>query len=341
MRVEIFMQSTFRERERDVLRCMYNGIKNDLWPDELCNEDRDLMRRMNRKNGQGVGVNLNYDDVGKSKYDLGVFFGSWKPDRKNPHHEVRSAIANKDKPFICIETQLLGRVMFQESEYHRVGINGFMNEAAVFGLEKEYPDDRFKKLNLEYNGWKQNRGDKVVVALQLPGDASLRGMDINDWAIWTLERVRKESDRPIEVRLHPGVSQKGIDTHLQLMQWQAFNNLPDVKFAQGRELPWEEHILDAHCVIAFTSGLSIDAVRNGIPVIACDPGNFAWPISSKNAHQVEHPFMASEENVQSWLNTLAYCQWSKSEMESGEAWAHLKPAVEKIIKEQKQENESS
>lgn len=340
MRVDVFMQSSFHERERDVLRCMYNGIKNDLWPDDLHQKDQMMMRRINRKNELGTGVNLSYDERIKPRHDLGVIFGSWK-QRDNDHHRVRTAVASLDKPFLCIETQLLGRVIFQESEYHRVGINGFLNEAAVFGLEERYPDDRFKKLNLEYNGWKQNRGDKIVVALQLPGDASLRGMDINDWAIWTLERIRKESDRPIEVRLHPGVSQKGVDSHLKLMQWQSFNNLPNIKFVQGREVPWAEHILDAHCIVAYTSGLSIDAVLNGIPVCACDPGNFAWSISSKDSYQVEHPFLAPEEHVQQWLNTLAYCQWSKPEMESGEAWAHLKPAVQKIIEDQKQENEGS
>jgi hypothetical protein len=340
MRVDVFMLSTFHERERDVLRCMYTGIKNDLWPDELCQEDQDMMRRMNKKNKLGTGVNLSYDERIKPRHDLGVIFGSWKK-RENDHHKVRTQVANIDKPFLCIETQLLGRVMFQESEYHRVGVNGFLNEDAVFGLEQKYSDDRFKKLNLEYNGWKKSRGDKIVVALQLPGDASLRGMDINDWAIWTLERIRKESDRPIEIRLHPGVSQKGVDAHLKLMQYQSFHNIPDVSFVKGNELPWEEHILDAHCVVAYTSGLSIDAVRNGIPVVACDPGNFAWGISSKNAHQVENPFMASEDNIQSWLNSLAYCQWSKAEMESGEAWAHLKPVVQKMIEDEKIENEGS
>jgi len=339
MRVEVFMQSTFRERERDVLRCMYNGIKQDLYPEELTPAQGKTMRNLNKRRGYGTGVELNYDERIRGKYDLGVMFGSWKPDRSNLHHKVRCGVADQGSHFLCIETQLLGRKMFQESEYHRIGIDGFMNEAAVFGLEQQYPNDRFAKLDLNYNGWKRSRGDKIVVALQLPGDASLRSMDINEWAIWTLERIRKESDRPIEVRLHPGVSQKGVDSHLKLMQWQSFNNLPDVKFVQGSELPWEEHILDAHCVVAFTSGLSIDAVLNGIPVVACDPGNFAWSISSKNAQQAETPFMAKEEDVQDWLNTLAYCQWSKEEMESGEAWVHLKPAVEQIIQNEKENNE--
>ena len=328
MRVEVYMNSTYRERERDVLRCMYNGIKRDLYPDNTSPEMEKMIRNFNKAQGRGTGVELSYDEKGRGKNDVGVIFGSWKPERSNPHHKIRSAVAEQDSPFICIETQLLGRCMFQESEYHRVGINGFLNQQGIFGVEQDYDSRRFKKLGLNYNGWQKSRGDKIVVALQLPGDASLRGMDINEWAIWILEKLRGNTDRPIEIRTHPGVSQKGIDSYLPLFQYLAFtSDLKNTKVINGKDVPWEEQILDAHCVVSFTSGLSTDAILNGIPVVACDPGNFAWSISSQNIKEIENPFLADEDTVRDWLNTLAYCQWSKEEMESGECWHHLKPVL--------------
>lgn len=339
MRVEVYMQSTFHEREREVLRCMYNGIKKDLWPENF-EENAKAIAHMNRKKGFGSGVELTYNERAR-KYDLAVMFGSWKPERGNLHHKVRSAIAENDNPFLCIETQLLGRKVGVESEYHRVGINGFLNEAAIFGIEKDYDNVRFKSLELPYNGWKQSRGDKIVIALQLPGDASLRSMDINNWCIWILQQLQNLTDRPIEIRTHPGLSSKGIDAHLPIYQYLAFNNIKSVEFVNGADIPWEEQILDAHCIVAFTSGLSIDAVLNGIPVIACDPGNFAWSISSNDINEIENPLLKNENNVQEWLNTLAYCQWSKEEMANGKAWAHLKPAVLKLIKQNKEEEDES
>lgn len=336
MRVDIIMQSTFKEREREVLRCMYNGIKDDLWPDDA---DYNAIRAINKRNGRLSGVNLSYDERAKGKYNLAVIFGSWKK-RENDHHKVRTGIANRDNPFLCIETQLLGRKMFQEGEYHRVGINGFLNEAAVFGPEQTYPDDRFNKLDMTYKGWNRKRGDKIIMALQLPGDASLRGADINEWAIWSLNEMRQVTDRPIEIRTHPGLSQKGIDAHLSLYQHISFNKL-DATFVNGKDIPWEEHITDAHCVLAYTSGLSIDAVRSGVPVVCGDPGNFTWSLSSKHPRQVEDPFLADEGNVKQWLDTLAYCQWSKEEMTSGECWAHLKPCVEQLLEDESAAKESN
>lgn len=339
MRVEVFMNSTYRERERDVLRSMYNGIKKDLLPDDMSPKIGKMISKFNRERGLGTGVNLSYDEKGKGKRDLGVIFGSWKPERSNPHHKVRTTVAQGELPFIIIETQLLGRKIGHESEYHRVGINGFLNEQGIFGEEIDYDSRRFDLLGLKYNGWKKSRGKKIIITLQLPGDASLRGMDINEWAIWVLEKLRNNTDRPIEIRTHPGLSQKGLESHLSLYQYLAFTNWPDIQVINGAVVPWEEQIKDAHCVVAFTSGLSIDAILNGIPVIACDPGNFSWGISSQKIEEVENLYIASEDTVQEWLNTLAYCQWSKAEMESGECWQHLKPvALDLLVKEPENEN---
>jgi hypothetical protein len=155
----------------------------------------------------------------------------------------------------------------------------------------------------------------------------MRGVDITKWAIETVGKIRAVSNRPIEIRTHPGASAKGISTYSELYEYLAFENHKKVHCVNGRDIPWEDHILDAHCVVVYSSGLAIDAILNGIPVIAHDSGNFAYPICDCKADQVENPKMADEDIVKNWLNTLAYAQWSPSEMESGEAWQHIKPCV--------------
>lgn len=340
MRVDFFMQSTFYEEERDVLRCLYNGVKQDLIPSEDP-LDLAMIKKINSSTGLGTGVNYSYEEKIKGKYNLGVIYGSWKPERGNLHHKVKASIVEKDIPFLCIETQLLGRKITDAHDYYRIGINGFLNEAAIFGIEQKYDRTRFDKLGLEYNGWKPVRGNKVIIALQLPGDASLRNMDINTWCIWVLDKLKDLTDRPIEIRTHPALSQKGIDAHLQIYQHLAFNKMDNVTFVDGRTISWQDQLKDAHCVITYTSGLAIDSILSGIPVIACDPGNFAWSISSNSIERVEDPLFTDVHKIEAWLNTLSYCQWSKEEMQSGEAWAHLKPAVQKYLNDKENEDESS
>ena len=73
----------------------------------------------------------------------------------------------------------------------RIGINGFLNRDALWGTEDDKPSDRFELLGLKYNGWKTNRKEKIIVALQLAGDASLRNQNINEWCLDSVKKISK------------------------------------------------------------------------------------------------------------------------------------------------------
>lgn len=331
MKIKIFMNSAGHNSERDVLRNMYDGIEEHLVPKDKAEKKR--WRQVNKSKGlQGSGVFYDYTEKARG-CDLAVMFGSWKPERSRVHHEIRTAIYKSDIPFLCIETPLLGRRVFQPNQHYRVGINGFLNRDAIWGEERDYPADRFNALGLSYSGWKKKRGKKIIIALQLAGDASLRHNDINEWCKNTVQTLRRHTDRPIEIRTHPGVSDKGWSNHEELFRWFLFKNFPNVQFVNGKETPWEDHILDAYCVVAYTSGMSIDAVLNGIPVIAVDEGNFAWNVGERKLSNIENLTLADSKDVQQWLYNLAYCQWTPEEMESGQCWLHLESSIKELIDE--------
>lgn len=330
MKVKIFMNSAGHNHEREILRMMHDGITDILVPADK--KEFKEWKQINKELGRGAGVEYDYSER-YSKCDVAVMLGSWKPERSNVHHVIRSSIVENAKSFICIETPLLGRQVFKPNKHQRVGINGFLNRAAIFGEEIDYPKDRLIDLGIDYKGWKRNNGNKIIVALQLAGDASLRHNDINQWCWDTVHTLREYTDRPIEIRTHPGVSEKGWGNHEELFKDFCFNTkLKDISFVNGREVPWQAQIKDAYCVVAYTSGLSIDAVVEGIPVIACDEGNFAWNVGERKLSNIESLQLEKEENVQQWLQNLAYCQWTPEEMESGKCWNHLKSSIDKVLK---------
>jgi len=328
MKVNVFMNSAGKNYEREVLRMMHDGIKDKVVPKNK--EQFKAWKKINKEQGKGAGVYYSYEEK-YSTCDLAVMLGSWKPERSNIHHIVRSSIYQNAKTFLCIETPLLGRRVFQPNFYQRVGINGFLNRSAYFGEDRNYPADRFKNLGLQYNGWQKKQGNKIIVAMQLAGDASLRHNDINEWCIDTVATLRNFTDRPIEIRTHPGVSTKGWSSYQELFEHFAFSNIKNLTFVNGKELPWEDHLTNAYCVVSYTSGLSIDAVLNGIPVIACDEGNFAWNVCERNLKNIEKLNLSNEDEVQQWLYNLAYCQWTPEEMESGECWEHLYSTIKKLL----------
>jgi len=340
MQVKVFMSSAGHNSEREVLRCMHDGIHTVMNPEELSKEERKLQKNLDKELGIKRGVSYEYDEEYRP-CDVAVFLGSWKPERTRTWHQTRTSIKKHSDCFVVIETPLLGRQMFQKNVHYRVGVNGFLNRDALWGNNVDRPSDRFDQLGLSYTGWrvKTELGDKIVIALQLAGDASLRNCDINEWCIDTVKTLREYTDRPIQIRTHPGVSEKGMGNHEDLFKQFAFANFENVTFINGKEVPWKDNLEDAYCVVTYSSGLAIDAVLNGFPVIACDEGNFAWNVAETKLKNIENLNLSSEEEVQQWLYNLAYCQWTTDEMESGECWQHLQPAIEQVIEEVKQ-NES-
>ena len=330
MRVKVFMNTAGHNHERDILRMMHDGIHDRIVPKDKVKLKE--WKRMNKEQGKSVGVGYAYEEK-FSSCDLAVMFGSWKPERSNTHHITRTSIVESAPAFLCIETPLLGRKVFQPNKHQRVGINGFLNRDAIWGVERDYPDDRLRALGIDFNGWNRNKGNKIVIALQLAGDASLRNNDINQWCRDTVNTLREHTDRPIEIRTHPGISAKGWGNHEELFREFLFKGYRDVSFVNGREVPWEDQIMNAYCVVAYTSGLTIDAVVQGIPVIACDEGNFAWNVGERKLKNIENLNLAPPEGVQQWLQNLAYCQWTPEEMESGQCWDHLKSSVEDLLKD--------
>jgi len=330
MKIKIFMNTAGNNQEREILRCMHDGIHSEIIPGDP--KVRKEWNRINKELGRKAGVWYDYSEK-HSSCDLAVMFGSWKPDRSNLHHTVRASIAHSDENFMCIETPLLNRRTTGKHFYYRVGINGFMNRDAFFVDDINYPKDRLESLGIDYKGWRLNAGNKIVIALQLPGDASLRNNDIAEWCADTVETLRLHTDRPIEIRTHPAMSSKGWTNYEEIFRNFLFNGHKGISFVDGKKVPCDAQILDAYCVVAYTSGLSIDAIVNGIPVLACDEGNFAWNVGERKLENIENLNLAAEDEVQQWLQNLAYCQWSPEEMESGRCYRHLRPCIEKLLKE--------
>jgi len=77
---------------------------------------------------------------------------------------------------------------------------------------------------------------------------------------------------------------------------------------------------NAHCMVSYTSGSSIDSILEGVPVIPGSEYNFVYDISSHTLDDIENPKLGDRKQL---LYDLAYAQWSVQEIEKGTAWEHL------------------
>jgi hypothetical protein len=331
MHIKIFMASANSVQERELLKDFAAGVES--WISDNSSEEQqfDNVTRIGRWAAADINAateHLSYEYAENYKEcDVAVFFGSWKP-REKGSHQTRTAVAVNAKKFICIETPLLNRLTSRENQYWRTGVNGFLNLDAQWPtLDAEDADQRLAELGIEWSGWNSDPDGHILVALQLPGDASLRGIDINEWAYRTILDIRKKTDRFIIVRNHPLVSLRAFGDHEELARKLLLDGIQNIKFSDGQIVPWVEDLEDAYCTVTYTSGLAIDSVLSGIPTVACDAGNFAWGISSRLIRDIDYVKMASDKEVQQWLRNLVACQWSSEEMRDGSAWQHLLPIL--------------
>ena len=299
MRVGIFLNSANDERFKSLLFDMQWGITET-----------------------GGDAFVTYDDNDINNCDVGVIFGSWK-DRNTPWHNCKRKIVNSGKPFVCIETPLIGRGPVSdilEDQWYRIGVNGFLADTGRFFRQNQsYSSDRWKmissKLKVDLKPWKED-GNYVVVALQLPGDASLRGINITKWAADTVEELRKYKDRQIIVRTPQLDREFDRDNILRITK------IEGVSLQQGTKDNLITTLDNAYATVTYSSGFGIDSVIRGVPTIAMDPGSFAYSLGNNKLSQIEN--LVRTNDRQQWLNNLSYGQWSRKEVKDGRAWTHIR-----------------
>ena len=332
MHIKIFMASANNMQEREILKDFAKGVESWINTNSNDEEKFDHVVRIGRWADIDLSrncVTYEYTEAYK-ECDVAVFFGSWKAREKGTH-QTRTSVAANAKRFVCIETPLLNRVTDRENSYWRVGINGYLSQDAHWPeLQDVDAKKRLETLDVQWAGWRNNPDGHILVALQLPGDASLRGADINDWALRTILDIRQNTGRFVVVRNHPLSSQRAFADHEELARKLLLAGVQNIRFSDGAEVPWSDDLQNAYCTVTYTSGLAIDSVVAGIPTIAYDPGNFAWSISSHSAGEIDAVKMVSDDKVSAWLKKLAGCQWSQAEMRDGTAWQHLLPVIESV-----------
>lgn len=184
------------------------------------------------------------------------------------------------------------------------GYNG-LNGKADF-LNKSMPQDRFNK---HFNDgrvkeWNPH-GEYVLLALQIPGDASLKGVTFSYPSI--IQEIQKRGFK-VKVRRHPS---RPNDLGLRGVEF-----LP-------HEEPIEAQIDKACAVVAVSSNVSVDAIIRGKPVLNFSPYSMVWDMAMKSYDELLSEQKEPKNRMQ-WCYDLAYTQWLPEEIASGEAWDHLK-----------------
>lgn len=272
------------------------------------------------------------DELKYAPCDVAVIFGDvregvGKGDRMKFKAEVKGRHIHRG--LVVVDTPILSRATHVGVHYRRIGIDGLLRGEGKYRNENS-SISRWNKIaseaNLSMQPWKET-GDRIILALQRPTDASIRFPEYRrpelyaKWVVRTVQSLRKASSRPVWLRAHPASF-----TNPEESRW-----ISDLRSNLQGHVGWDdssgsfvEALSNCWACVSFSSGSAVEAVIHGVPSFVQDSGSFAWEVSGHDVSSIESPPMP--ERTQ-WVSDLAWVEWSLEEMENGAPWQHLKPGL--------------
>jgi hypothetical protein len=251
-------------------------------------------------------VDIHYYDHSNlpvGKYDFAICWGVRAMERLKAYTKTENCLV--------LENAYLNNIQSPEKEWVSLGWNG-LNGRADF-CNTNSPSDRWKNHFNDGRLLEYSDGEYILIPLQIKGDQSLN-------YIWNAlnyqyicETIRKFTDLPIMIKDHPTFP--GSQPEVK--------GVKNVKYIDTN-VPIEKAISKAKVVVTINSNAGVDAVVAGKPVISLDLGSMVWNISAHDFKSINRPKISDRTQ---WCNDIAYAQWHPTELESGEAWDHLKSKI--------------
>lgn len=236
-----------------------------------------------RANLQALGARVDSRLLALPRADLAIIFGTAK-FRPSASHLVKLLVSRLHPNFMVFESPVVGRVtqeLGHKESVFRAGMGGFFGDRGfAYALEHQAdatalrlfygesfscPDVRFSGLGV------------VGLALQIPGDASVTGVDQIEQAAAIAVRVRRSErfgNAPIIVRTPPLLASRW-DPRLARLEV-----IPGLTVQVGTNDNKEEFLRTIEFLVTFSSTMGVDAVTRGIPACGLDSRSFLRLVSS-------------------------------------------------------------
>ena len=141
-------------------------------------------------------------------------------------------------------------------------------------------------------------GSKILIVTPSDKPCKFYGITRNEWVNDTLAKLKQHTDREIIIRdkapRRDRIGDSSIYTQL----------IED----------------DIYAVVTYNSIAATEAIAFGIPAFADAPVNAAKTVCSNDFSKIESPYYPDRDQVDKWLQWLAYCQYTAKEIENGTAY---------------------
>tara|TARA_Y200000002_G_scaffold70579_1_gene55145 strand:+ start:2728 stop:3675 length:948 start_codon:yes stop_codon:yes gene_type:complete len=257
--------------------------------------------------------------------DVGVLQGYVHPGSKHvPHLNLRRAVLEGQKgmhrrTIIADANLFLAYDPGNSQGYLRYSYDGIFPNSGEYCDKTSLDASRWAtlrdRLGIQIKPWKRH-GDYILITCQRDMGWSMQGEAVIEWLHKLLQTLRRVTDRPIQIRFHPGDKKN----HKHMMQLQAIGH--KVRYSSP-SVSLLKDLHDAYCVISHNSSPGVVSAIEGVPVIVLDPDRSqAAEVANKDLQTIEN--LSYDYDRESWLRRLAMSHWRLDELKDGSCWAHMR-----------------
>lgn len=207
--------------------------------------------------------------------------------------------------------------------YLRYSFNGVFPSTGIY-FDTTVDSSRWRQISRDLNITLKDyrtQGNHILLCLQRNEGWSMGAVNIQDWAIATINKIRQYTDRPIVVRPHPGDKQtKAILT--------PGNPQCRIPLSSNIRLSSNESLLDdlkdCWAAVNYNSSPVVGAAIEGIPIFVADKVKSQCSEIANDLENIENPTLYDR---QSWAERISMFHWKFAELSNGTAWQHMKQFI--------------
>jgi len=210
-------------------------------------------------------------------------------------------------------------------EWHRYSLNSVYPTTGIYffdELDKTKWESYSKFHGVSLKRWRST-GTHILILCQRSTGWNLFGKDQEQWLYKTISTIRKHSDRPIMIRMHPGDRARfDLIKHLNTK----FHNDSSITVSTSDNIL--QDLKDCWCTVGYNSTPNVVSIIEGIPNIITAPENsWASDCAGFKISAIENPMTPDREE---WIHKIANIHWSNDEINSGKLWSQIKNYISSV-----------
>jgi hypothetical protein len=292
----------------------YNSISN---PAKFSNKTMlmDNFRTGVQSQGDQV-VEFHSNQLPDQQLDAGFVLGYTLED--NFRKKIIDQLRLRKTPAVFVDSNILHYAR-PEHEWHRYSLGTVYPDSGTYFFQ-DLDRSKWQRFSDWHNAplkpWRTT-GDHVMILCQRPKGFNMF-LDQDTWLEKTVDKIRKHTQRPIMVRMHPGDGTR-------------FKQIEKIQKRYGATVSISEHanirdaLVNCWCTVGINSTPNVVAAIEGIPGYVEDTRrSWAADVAFTDLAQIENPALPDRTE---WAHKIANIHWSNQEVVSGQLWSAIKQYI--------------